>query len=62
MGHSTFVRTGKHLSFLTFLEDADQIMFKQYKGIPPIIWKDDDVYFLEACTQLQVRTCKGFYW
>ena len=60
MGHSTFVRMAKHLSFLTCLKDTDQVMFKQYKGVPPIIWKDDDVYFLEACPQ--VRTCKGFYW
>ena len=29
-------------------------MFKQYEGIPPIVWsKDDELYFLKACQQVR---------
>ena len=59
MGHSAVAgRMDKHLSFLTFLKDTDQIEFQQYNGYPPAKWKDDDLYFLRACQR--VRTCTRY--
>ena len=59
MGYSAVAgRMNKHLSFITFLNDTDQIVFQQYKGIPPINWKNDDLYFLEACQR--VRVCARY--
>ena len=49
-------RIHKYLSFLTFLEDTDEVVFMEYKGIRPTNWKDDKcMYFLEA--PKRVRTC-----
>ena len=45
---------GKHLSFLTSLKDTDQIIFKKYKGVPPIDWEDYDLYFLEVCRRVRL--------
>ena len=59
MGHSTFNRQDKYLSFLTFLKDTDQIMFKLYEGVPPIVWKDDEMYFLKACQQVRRHKILG---
>ena len=53
MGQSAgAVERHKHLSFITFLGDSDEVVFKHYKGIPPSNWKNDELYFLEACQQV----------
>ena len=58
MGQSAGARTkDKQLFFFTFLEDSNEVVFNFYKGIPPSNWREDDMYYLEACPQ--VRTCLG---
>ena len=55
-------RRDKQLSFITFLEDSDEVVFQPYRGTPPSNWdlkKDDTLYLLEACQR--VKTCTEYH-
>ena len=58
--HSVYSgRKDKQLSFITFLNGSDDVVFKRYEGIPPSNWdlKEDDVlYYLEACQPVKAFT------
>ena len=66
--HSVYSgRKDKQLSFITFLNGSDDVVFKRYEGIPPSNWdlKEDDVlYYLEACQPVKaftLNTISTFY-